>query len=61
MEHAETILPPTEWVERAMVDSKGYAELYSRSLSDPGSFWLEQARRLDRIRRPEIEIDYGDS
>ena len=29
------------------------------SLADPGSFWLEQAKRLDWIKRPEIAGDWG--
>jgi len=45
--------------QRALVDGKGYTALYDRSLADPGSFWLEQARRLDWIKRPEIAGDWS--
>ena len=49
---------PAEWAKRARVDAAGYEKLYGRSLADPGSFWLEQARRLDWIKRPEIAGDW---
>ena len=35
------------WASNARVDAARYTEMYSRSLTDPTSFWLEQARRLD--------------
>jgi len=50
---------PAEWAKRARVDAAGYDTLYGRSLADPGSFWLEQARRLDWIKRPEIAGDWS--
>ena len=50
---------PPEWAARARYDAAGYAKLYGRSLADPGSFWLEQARRLDWIKRPEIAGDWS--
>lgn len=50
---------PEEWARRARVDAAGYERLYGRSLADPGSFWLEQARRLDWIKRPEIAGDWS--
>jgi acetyl-CoA synthetase len=48
-----------EWARRARVDAAGYDQLYGRSIADPGSFWLEQARRLDWIKRPEIAGDWS--
>ena len=50
---------PPEWAVRARVTASGYDTLYGRSLADPGSFWLEQARRLDWIKRPEIAGDWS--
>ncbi|MBR0552641.1 acetate--CoA ligase [Stakelama marina] len=50
---------PDEWKRRAKVDAEGYETLYGRSIADPGSFWLEQARRLDWIKRPEIAGDWS--
>ncbi|MDO7843367.1 acetate--CoA ligase [Sphingomonas immobilis] len=50
---------PAEWAARARVDAAGYDKLYGRSLADPGTFWLEQARRLDWIKRPEIAGDWS--
>ncbi|NNM75332.1 acetate--CoA ligase [Sphingomonas sp. ID1715] len=50
---------PSEWAKRARVDSDKYTQIYGRSLADPGSFWLEQARRLDWIKRPEIAGDWS--
>ena len=50
---------PAEWAARARYDADGYEMLYGRSLADPGTFWLEQARRLDWIKRPEIAGDWS--
>ncbi|MHA3840917.1 acetate--CoA ligase [Sphingomonas aestuarii] len=50
---------PEEWQSKARIDAGKYEQLYGRSLADPGSFWLEQARRLDWIKRPEIAGDWS--
>ncbi|RJF85875.1 acetate--CoA ligase [Sphingomonas cavernae] len=50
---------PREWAEKARVDAAKYEQLYGRALADPGSFWLEQAKRLDWIKRPEIAGDWS--
>ncbi|HEV2567559.1 acetate--CoA ligase [Sphingomonas sp.] len=50
---------PGDWAKRARVNADKYTQLYGRSLADPGSFWLEQARRLDWIKRPEIAGDWS--
>lgn len=56
----ESVYPvPEAWARRARVDEAGYEKLYGRSLADPGSFWLEQARRLDWIKRPELAGDWS--
>src|ERR1700709_2831623 len=50
---------PADWPKRTKVTRAGYEKLYGRSLADPGSFWLEQAKRLDWIKRPEIAGDWS--
>jgi acetyl-CoA synthetase len=50
---------PENWARSARVDAEGYEKLYGRSLADPGTFWLEQSRRLDWIKRPEIAGDWS--
>ena len=50
---------PADWAKKARVNAKKYAELYGKALGDPGTFWLEQARRLDWIKRPEIAGDWS--
>ena len=50
---------PQDWAKRARVNADKYTQLYGRALADPGSFWLEQARRLDWIKRPEIAGDWS--
>jgi acetyl-CoA synthetase len=50
---------PDEWAAKARYDAQGYTDLYGRSLADPGRFWLEQSRRLDWIKRPEIAGDWS--
>ncbi|MFS0738566.1 acetate--CoA ligase [Sphingomonas sp. 1P06PA] len=55
-----TLYPvPPAVAERTRVDRAARERLYGRSLADPGSFWLEQARRLDWIKRPEIAGDWS--
>jgi acetyl-CoA synthetase len=50
---------PAEWAAGAKIDARRYAELYGRSLANPGSFWLEQAQRLQWMKRPEIAGDWS--
>ena len=50
---------PPEWAATARIDKARYEQLYGLSLADPGTFWLEQARRLDWIKRPEIAGDWS--
>ena len=57
---SESVYPvPEEWERRARVDAAGYEKLYGRSLADPGTFWLEQSRRLDWVKRPELAGDWS--
>jgi acetyl-CoA synthetase len=56
---SESVYPVPESWAKARVDADGYARLYGRSLADPGSFWLEQAKRLDWIKRPEVAGDWS--
>jgi len=50
---------PAEWAKRARFNAAGYEKLYGRAQADPGSFWLEQSKRLDWIKRPEIAGDWS--
>ncbi|PZO89342.1 MAG: acetate--CoA ligase [Sphingomonas sanxanigenens] len=50
---------PADWAASARVKADGYASLYGRALGDPGGFWLEQSRRIDWIKRPEIAGDWS--
>jgi len=50
---------PADWAKRAKVNRAAYEKLHGRSLADPGTFWLEQARRLDWIKRPEMAGDWS--
>ncbi|MBY8822113.1 acetate--CoA ligase [Sphingomonas colocasiae] len=59
MTEPSTYPVPAEWAEKARVDAKRYDQLYGLALADPGSFWLEQAKRLDWIKRPEIAGDWS--
>ena len=50
---ADPVYPvPPDWAESAKVHAARYAADYSRSLDDADAFWLEQAERLDWIKRP---------
>ncbi len=59
MADADLFPVPAGWAKKARYNAAKYAALYGRSLADPGSFWLEQARRLDWIKRPEIAGDWS--
>jgi acetyl-CoA synthetase len=59
MTEPSTYPVPAEWAEKARVDAKRYDQLYGLALADPGSFWLDQAKRLDWIKRPEIAGDWS--
>ena len=48
-----------EWAAKARIDADGYDQLYGRARADAGTFWLEQAKRLDWIKRPEIAGDWS--
>jgi acetyl-CoA synthetase len=50
---------PAEWAKKARVNAAKYDAMYGRSIADPGSFWLEQARRLTWMKRPEIAGDWS--
>ena len=50
---------PAEWAKKTRINLAKYDRLYGRALGDPGTFWLEQARRLDWIKRPEIAGDWS--
>jgi acetyl-CoA synthetase len=38
---------PAEWKSRAWLDDAKYQAMYATSVSDPDTFWAEQARRID--------------
>lgn len=50
---------PADWAREARYDAAGYEQLYGRSIADPGSFWLDQAKRLDWVKRPELAGDWS--
>ncbi|MEI9851135.1 MAG: acetate--CoA ligase [Sphingomonas sp.] len=57
---SDSVYPvPEEWARRTRVDAARYEKLYGMSLADPGSFWLDQAKRLDWIKRPELAGDWS--
>jgi acetyl-CoA synthetase len=50
---SEDLFPvPADWAARAKIDAARYAADHARSLDDADAYWLEQAGRLDWIRRP---------
>jgi acetyl-CoA synthetase len=57
---AQDLFPvPPEWAKKSRINADKYAKMYGRALGDPGTFWLEQARRLTWIKRPEIAGDWS--
>ena len=55
----QTYPVPAPWAEHARIDEAGYCDLYERSVSNPGGFWLEQAERLDWIIKPTVAGDWS--
>ncbi|WP_375390572.1 acetate--CoA ligase [uncultured Sphingomonas sp.] len=50
---------PAGWAKTARVDEAEYRRLYEASVSSPGSFWLDQAKRLRWVREPTIAGDWS--
>jgi acetyl-CoA synthetase len=44
---------PSEFAERAWIDSARYKETYQRSVTENEAFWAEIAERLDWSQFPE--------
>ena len=59
MSDATSYPVPTDWSRNARVDAERYEQMYARSMSDPGAFWLEQAARLDWVTAPTIAGDWS--
>jgi acetyl-CoA synthetase len=48
---SEKLYPvPAQWAERAHVNAASYKSMYEKSVTDPGSFWGEQGKRLEWMR-----------
>ncbi len=45
---------PDIWKKNAYIDSALYKKMYAQSISDPNSFWSDQAKRIDWIKAPTI-------
>ena len=56
---AELIPPPPSALENTRCTAGQYEALYRRSLSDPDSFWAEQAERLDWMTAPTRVADWS--
>ena len=55
----QTYPVPAAWAASARIDEAGYKRLYERSVSAPAAFWMEQAERLDWVRKPTIAGDWS--
>ena len=55
----ETVSVPAEWATTTRIDAGEYRRLYEESVSDPGGFWIDQAKRLDWVRSPTIAGDWS--
>jgi len=51
--HEDRKFPPSPEVQkRALINAEQFNQLYDRSIRDPESFWLEQARTLEWFKPP---------
>ena len=55
----QTYSVPAAWSASARIDEAEYTRLYEESVSSPGGFWMEQARRLQWVRQPTIAGDWS--
>ena len=55
----QTYPVPAEWATRARVDDAEYKRLYEESVSSPGGYWMDQAKRLDWVTQPTIAGDWS--
>ena len=58
MVEKRTFPPSDETVARAHINAEKYNEMYERSISEPDSFWLEQAETLDWFKKPTVARKY---
>ena len=58
---AEQIIFPVSdaWAKHARVDTAGYDTMYAAAASNPGAFWLDQAKRLDWTTMPTVAGDWS--
>ncbi|WP_425229749.1 acetate--CoA ligase [Sphingomonas sp.] len=55
----QTYPVPASWTAHARIDEGGYKRVYEQSVSSPAKFWMEQAERLDWIKKPTIAGDWS--
>jgi len=59
LSHESRTFPPSpEAIRRAHLDAAQFDALYRRSLNDPDTFWLEQARTLEWFVPPTVAMKY---
>ncbi len=51
---SDSYKPSEETLKRALVSAKEYETLYAQSVSDPDTFWAEQAERIEWFEKPTI-------
>ncbi len=55
----QTYPVPAAWAKGARIDEAEYRRLYEESVSSPGGFWMDQAKRLQWVREPTIAGDWS--
>ena len=59
----KTYAPATSMIEMAHVNEAKYDDMYASSISDPDSFWSNEARRIDWIKPfskvKDVSYDFG--
>jgi acetyl-CoA synthetase len=59
MSEKRTFAPPPEIIANAYVNSlEQYQQMWEQSLTDPDSFWLEQAKSLSWFKEPTKSLEY---
>ena len=42
--------PSDDTIANALIDDKGYLDMYAASVADPDAFWAEHGKRIDWIK-----------
>ena len=57
-QESRTFPPSPEVVKRAWINAEQYQQMYTRSVTEPEKFWLEQSNELEWFKKPTQACRY---